>query len=390
MEQFMKHSWKKIAWVGLMTLLPAGAAFAQPEQWLRYHTSREGRGYRWINATNVAPAGVVLPKGNAPAYFVWWTTPMDPAGGRWLCMDRTRKAGPYDRLYLDRDGDGKLELDKPVDADRVDPYFAYFPPIRMTFKGEDGPVAYDLVLRSYAVRDKPPQLLFSSGGWYEGEVDIGGRKRRVELIDGNVNGTFNDVAPGAYDSDRVRIEGDKVEERFLARMIEVDGQLFRIEVARDGAFVKLQKAEGVAFGRVHVPPTISSFTAFGENGHFVREPDKGDFTLPEGRYRVLSWKIDRKDDKGAAWTLEGYRFPGTSTFDVVADKAAALRVGEPVRALFAAESRANGEVNFSLQFQGQMGESIEMLQGGQRPRGPHLTVTNLDGSFKYSGAFEFG
>ncbi len=31
-----------------------------------------------------------------------------------------------------------------------------------------------------------------SGGYYEGMVDLGGKKKRIELVDGNVNGTFND------------------------------------------------------------------------------------------------------------------------------------------------------------------------------------------------------
>jgi hypothetical protein len=386
----MKRFWSIGIGIGLGAMLFASTALAQREQWLRYHTSGEGRSYRWLEATTNPPPGVVLPRFNAQPYFVRWTTPMDPTGGRWMCLDRARKSGPYDRLFIDTDGSGRLDNKTPLNADRVEQYYGYFPPVRMTFKGEDGPITYHLVMRSYGNGDNPPQLLVCSGGWYEGQVDVGGKKRGIQLIDGNVNGTFNDVAPGAYDSDRVQIEGDKVGERFLGRMIEVDGQLFRIEVARDGAFVKLQKAEGIAFGPVRVPENISEFTAFGENGHFVRKPDKGAFTLPEGKYRVLGWKINRKDDKGADWTLSGYSFPESAGFEVAAGKAATLEIGEPVRALFEARTQTNREVVFSLSFQGQLGESIEMLREGQRPRGPRLTLTNLDGTFTSTGSFEFG
>ena len=107
------------------------------------------------------------------------------------------------------------------------------------------------------------------------------------------------------DSDCVTVEGDKVGERYLGKLLEVDGQFYQIEVARDGAFIKLQKAENVVLGQVRVPETISEFVAFGENGHFVRKPAKGEFTLPAGKYRIQEWKIDRKDDKGAAWELIG-------------------------------------------------------------------------------------
>ena len=56
---------------------------------------------------------------------------------------------------------------------------------------------------------------------------------------------------------------------------------------------------------MRVPEAISEFTAVGESGHFIRKPEKGEFTLPAGKYRVHGWTIDRKDDKGAAWSLSG-------------------------------------------------------------------------------------
>jgi hypothetical protein len=234
------------------------------------------------------------------------------------------------------------------------------------------------------------QLLASSGGWYEGLVNFDGVKKRLQLIDGNVNGTFNDLAPDPYDNDRVQVEGDKTDERFLGRMLEVDGKFFRIETARDGAFVKVQKAENVALGQVRVPENISEFAAFGENGHFVRKPVNGQFTLPAGHYRIFHWTIDRKDEKGAAWTLSGYNFPKTSTFDVAADKPAVLEIGEPVQALLKATPGTNRLTEFSLQFEGRQKESIEMLRDQQRPRGPKLMLANAAGTLCYTNTFEFG
>jgi len=368
----------------------ASTAFAQPEQWLQYHTSREGRASKWLELSTNPPPNVTLPSLNANACFARWVTPMDPAGGRWLCLDRTRKSGPYDRLFIDSNGNGRLDDKTPLIANRRDQYNAYFDATRVVFKGEDGPVTYHLVLRSYQYGDNSPELLVSSGGWYEGNVDLGGRKRRLELIDGNVTGPFNDCSPNAYESDRVALEGDKVDPRFLGRLLEVDGQFFRIEAARDGAFVKIQKADNLVLGQVRVPENISEFTAFGENGHFVRTPVKGGFTLPTGHYRVLGWRIDRKDNKGAAWTLSGYNFKESADFEVTAEKAAAIDVGEPVRAALRAIDRTNNQVAFDLRFQGRLDESIEMLREGQRPRGPQLTLTNPAGTFRYTNSFEFG
>ena len=110
----------------LAGMVLAGTAFAQSEQWLEYHTSAEGRAYHQMELTTNPPPGVALPKLNAPPYFARWQTPMDPAGGRWLCLDRTRKSGPYDRLFIDSNGNGRLDDKTPVQA-RLDSYNAYFP-----------------------------------------------------------------------------------------------------------------------------------------------------------------------------------------------------------------------------------------------------------------------
>jgi hypothetical protein len=367
----------------------AAAASAQTEQWLGYHTSSEARSYHSLQITSNAPPGVALPKLGATPYFVRWATPMDPNGGRWICLDRTRKSGPYDKLYIDSNGNGRLDDKKPVQA-KIDSSESIFPPTPVVFKGEDGPITYHLIFLMYQNDNSPPQFLVSSAGWYEGQVNFDGTKKRIQLIDGNVNGTFNDVAAEPYESDRVQVAGDKTDERFLGRMLEVDGKLFRIEVARDGAFVKVQKLENVALGTVRVPDTISEFVAFGENGFFTRKPVNSQLTLPVGNYRVFQWTINRKDEKGAAWTLEGSGFSKESTFAVATNKPADLEIGEPIQTLLTANEGKDRQITFNLQFQGRQKESIQMLRGGQRPAGPKLTLVKADGAVAYNGTFEFG
>ncbi|MGD1083376.1 MAG: hypothetical protein ABSA47_01345 [Verrucomicrobiota bacterium] len=380
----------------LAGIVLAGAASGQTEQWLQYRTGGENRAYQQIQLTTNPPPGVALPKLNAPPWFARWATPMDPAGGRWICLGRTRASGPYDRLYIDSNGNGRLDDKKPLQA-RVDSSESTFPPATLVFKGEDGPITYNLDFLLYQFQNGavvngpvPAELLVSPGGWYEGLVNFDGVKKRVQLIDGNANGSFNDVAEDPYQSDRVRIEGDKTAERFLGRMLEVDGKFFRVEVARDGAFVKVQKVENATLGRVLVPTNISEVSVYGQNGHFVRKPVNGEFTLPEGGYRIVEWTINRKDEKGAAWTLTGSAFPKTATFDVAADRTNTLEIGEPVRAVLGATQSADRQDVFSLRFEGRQKETIQMLRGGQRPAGPKLTLARADGTVCYSNSFEFG
>lgn len=394
----MKLVTRMVRWNVLAAMVAATTALAQKEQWLDYHVSREGRGYRYLELTTDPPPNVKLPTLTGKPYFAHWQTPLDPAG-RWLCLDRTKNTGLYDRVYFDTTGNGRLDDKTPVVAAQRDQYSTSFEPIRVVFKGEDGPTTYHLILRFMQYGTRDANLLSSSGGYYAGKVDIGGKKRRVELIDGNVNGTFNDRGADAGDCDRVMVEGDKTGERFLGKMLEVDGQFYKIEVARDGAFIKLQKAEDVVLGQVRVPEAISEFIAFGENGYFARKPVRGAFTLPVGEYRIHEWKISRKDDRGAAWELMGYGFnKNAAAFEVAASKPTTLKVGEPIRAaLQLSEPRTRPgaketakQVVFNLALVGQYGESLQVTRGNQRPRGPRLALTSLDGTYHYTNTFEFG
>jgi hypothetical protein len=394
----MKLFTTMVRWSGLVAMMAAALpALGQKEQWLDYHVSREGRGYRYLTLTTNPPPNVKLPKFNAQPYFVQWTSPMDPAG-RWLCLDRTRKSGLYDRVYFDTTGDGRLDDKTPVSTAHSDQYSASFEPVRVVFKGEDGPITYHLIFRFMQYGEGDANLMASSGGYYAGQVDIGGKKRQIELIDENVNGTFNDRAAEMNECDGVGLDGDKVSERRLGKLLEVDGQFYRIEVACDGAFVKLQKAENVVLGPVRVPEGIRELVAFSENGHFVRKPAKGEFTLPVGQYRIQGWKMNRKDAKGATWELSANGFNDSARFEVVAGKPVSLEVGEPMRAVLQVEKpmagpglrTATNQLSFNLRFEGRYSESLQIMKGNERPPGPRLTLTSLDGTYRSVDTFQFG
>jgi hypothetical protein len=117
---------------------------------------------------------------------------------------------------------------------------------------------------------------------------------------------------------------------------------------------------------------------------------KGEFTLPLGQYRVYGWDIERKDNKGARWTVSGYNFGEAADFEVAAEKQAVLEMGEPLRAVFQAFQQTNNQVAFRLRFRGRFDESIEIQREGQRPRGPLLTLVNPNGTFRFTNSFEFG
>jgi len=369
--------------------LVAVSATAQQEQWLEYHTSSEPRGYRWLELSTNPPPGVALPQLQPGALFGRWTNGLDASGGRWLCLDRPSRTGPFNRMFFDGNGNGRLDDKSPISVNRRESGASAFGPVKVVFKGEDGPISYHLIFQSYNYSGERSRLLVGSAGWYEGTVTMAGKKRRLQLFDNNVNGAFNDRSVEPSECDRLEVTGDRGVSRYLGRYLELDGQLLRIEVARDGAFIKVQKAEGVKFGSVRVPETIAEFKAVGECGDFTRKPVNGEFTLPVGKYRVNGWTINRKDEKGASWTLTGSGFPRAADFEVAETGTATVQVGEPIRlVLQAGESRS--QVAFNLRILGTLGESVDMMRENARPRPPQLHVASLAGSFRSTNTFEYG
>jgi len=249
--------------VGIGLLILVSQVPAQQEQWLQYHSSREASQK--------------------------WPTPMVKSGWLWMALDRTHEQGPYDLLYIDSNGNGGLDDETASAAYRTDQRSSYFGPAKVIFEVEDGPVTYHLNFRSYQYADT--RLYASSGGWYEGDITVGGQKKHCVLFDYNANGTFNDKSANAGECDRVRIGKQGGQNTlFTGNYIKIEETIYQPEIARDGACIKLTKAENVKFGNVRLAESITQFSANGENGLFILKPEKGIATLPVGKYCVYEWK----------------------------------------------------------------------------------------------------
>lgn len=365
----------------------AGAAPA--EQWLQYSSASEDSTSRWFETSTNPPPNVALPQTEANPLFIRWTTPLDPAGGRWLCLDRARPTSPPNRVWFDSNGNGRLDDETPVPAQNVSTTSARFNGLRFVFRGEEGPLVYHLALRCIRYPSGEIRALGSSGCHYAGVVDFGDKKRKVRLLDGNINGTFNDRAADPKEADQIVLIEDDVGERFVGQYLELDGRLFKLDVAADGAFVKVEPARDVPTGQVRVPDAVAEIVAVGKAGHFVRRPTRGEFTLPVGEYRVHGWKINRKDDTGQTWSASGSNFGALALFEVAGSQPATLTIGEPILAALSATQR-KGSVTFGLRLKGQLGETVEILRGTQQPRAPRLLLEALGSSYRATNSFEYG
>lgn len=382
---------------GISVLILTSAAGAQDEQWLQYHSARQA----WqivgdIGTSNPTvvpekPQGVELPQFNAQQqFFAQWSTPMVESGQLWIALDRTNKQGQWDRLFIDSNGNGHLNDETAITAYRMDQYYTYFGPVKVVFEGEDGSITYHLNFRFHNCNEQNRRLYVYSSGWYEGTIDVAGVKNHCVLIDQNVNGTFNDESLNASECDRIRIgKKGSQDTLFVGNYIEVDGVLYRLEIARDGAYIKLSKAEDVKFGNVRLPESITEFSAGGENGLFTLKPEKGTGSLPVGRYRINYWAIEHKDEKGKKWKLRGSTLSQKGDFDITADNETELSVREPIISTLKAR-RSGLEYSFSQNLQGGLGERIELTSNGARPPAPKLHIKSKDGTYDRTFDFRYG
>ena len=380
---------------GIVVLFIASAAFGQEEQRLQYQSSREALSILkdissyYLKAISETPEGVALPdfKEDKPLFYKW-SSPMAKNGYLLIAVDCNEKGRAHDLLYIDSNGDGSLKDKAAIPAYRAQSQHSFFGPVKITFEGKDGPITYHLNFRLCDHSERP--LLVSSAGWYEGTISVGDAKKHCVLIDYDANGAFNDKSINFSHCDRIRIgEKDSSNTRFVGNYIEIDGALYRLDVARDGANIKITQAQDAVLGNIRLPETISEFAAGGENGLFIFKPGKGAGRLPVGKYRVEHWNIERKDQKGNNWKLEGKWSGGTGVFDVSTEKETELSTGEPIISTLEAREDGSG-YSFNQGLKGQLGERIELTCNGERPPAPLLRIKSENGSYDRTFTFAYG
>ena len=383
--------------VGIGLLILVSQIPAQQEQWLQYHSSREaGQIFgqvcsQTIELSTQQPAGAKLPQFKGQdQLFAKWPTPMVKGGYLWIALDRTHKQGPYDSLYIDSNANGNLDDETAAATYRTDQRSAYFGLVKVIFEVEDGPVTYHLNFRSYQYGTAENRLYASSGGWYEGDITVGGEKKHCVLFDYNTNGAFNDKSANAAECDRIRIGKQGGQDTlFTGNYIVDDETLYRPEIARDGACIKLTRAENVSFGSVRLPESITQFSANGENGLFILKPEKGVASLPVGKYRVYEWAVEQQDEKGTNWKLKGSGLSEKNVFDIAEDKQAELSIGEPIIAMLDASER-EGTHSFRHNMKGRAGERIVLTRNGAQPQAPKVNIKNADGTYDRTYSFQYG
>jgi len=108
-----------------------------------------------------------------------------------------------------------------------------------------------------------------------------------------------------------------------------------------------------------------------------------------GRYRVNYWAIERKDEKGKKWKMQGEGFSNKGDFDIIEVKEAELSIGEPIISTIEPQNRS-GTRSFNHNLKGRLGERIELTSDGAQPRAPKLNIKSKDGTYDRTFDFRYG
>jgi len=398
----------RLAFALLLAL--AASASGGTEQWLSYRTGdgveklvghTPGQTVR-LDANR--PDGVALPKLSAgDPLFGQWKSPAAKGGRLWMALDRSDPNRPYDRLYIDTNADGSLADEEPISpANNISaPQFQNmtFPPVKLLLKGPDGPVAYHLGIGVQLFAGQG-RAVTAAACWYEGNIPVNGRQTRCILADANANGVFNDASKDSDQADRIRLLDLPAPFAVgrVGKFIQIDGVLYRLTIASDGACVEIAPAADAQLVRVTVPKSISRLSVAGENGLLLVAPADGVVQLPAGQYRLNHWEACKKDAAGVEWQITanvldreqadvnlaaGSGAPG-------ADNTAMLDIGEPVTSM-CGHSVSGATHTFSNPcLRGRRNETIILTRQGQQPPPPTLLISNADKTYEKRHSFEYG
>jgi hypothetical protein len=264
-------------------------------------------------------------------------------------------------LEVDTNGDGKLD-------DRIKGAYGY---TKLRGRDDDGERF------TYAVRFK-----YEAGyRWSSSCAMVGKLKGQTfKLIDQNNNGSFND-----YGTDAMVI-GATDAASYLSRVVNLDGELFGLEVSADGAKIGLTPYEGEI-------GTINLQTGFESRGKLTAAIVKdGDLSfnlagephgmkVPAGKYRLVSGFAERAGE--TVWIRGGKSRP----MEVRAENSFDLEWGGPVVAEFTYNVRGD-EINVpaNVSFFGAAGE--EYYQFKPNAKSPKILVKDANtGKLLESGRF---
>ena len=382
-----------------------------------------------------------------------------------------KKFRGYNRLYFDFNGNGDLTDDKIVSAESTPETEGFnplagewasfqFPEIEVALDVEGTKFDYACSFSGYLRTGEDVRyasVSLQSPNYREGDITLDGKTTHVILLDSNCNGRFDDaasVAPSAAPNEPLNlVEGDsllldfpaakKVERvawnrtnfdeyrRWISKIVDIDGRYYNLKITPAGDKISLEEVE-VPTGNITNPNDGFSAVIYSDKCVLKISGNKdAPISVPAGRWKLLSYKIDRtkieeaeipekkpETPKQSIVQALGKSLLGASVGTIVptmprrhdtyveaqatsAYKEVEVRQGETVVMPFGPPYKPHVEVgNFddekqtarlSLSLVGSAGEVCSDLEvKGGRPPKPEFTIIDPQDKLVVKGAFEYG
>ena len=328
----------------------------------------------------------------------------------------------YGRLHFDLNGNGDLTDDRIIVATgRRKDYATHtvlhvrsFPRVQVTLEVDGTKMDYAFFIRSGARGPSMEDIRtvwasFSSAVYREGKLTLAGEPRRVVLLDYNGNGRFDDAfSPNVSEHygttyanicDRLLIETKlssaaterrcELEERYLSRLVEVDGCYYRPKVSSAGDRVTLAPLS-LSIG--HVTNPNEQFIALVHSKERVLKIRGGKSTLtalPEGEWSLLSYTINTDGERPSR--IEGQATTECKPVFVRRGRTTVFPFGPPLRPVAKVTHliRQN-EAGLMLFLYGTAGESCAPVAAQGRLIEPEMTISTPASRVILHDRFRYG
>ncbi len=367
----------------------------------------------YVPALPGQPFQLKSPKIEGTAYYYVWDL-----GGKQRAMLLDDAKTP--RLYVDTDADNDLTDEEAVVGQVKAQTRGFVEALAMALAGEraEQETVFGLVRVAQAGPGGDIEFVVrtSSGGGYHyllmepagivaGAVELAGRKREVQIVDGDLNGRYDQVFDPklGYRADWLRMDqdgsgqleggpwgGDVIP---LPRMLKVADRWYSIKVLPDGSAIEVAEA-APAFGTLDVGTAGAQLSLLSDTGvHRLGGPE-GKWQLPEGRYRAWQIELSAVDEKRNRWQMEAYSDTGKlSDFTIRGGETFSMPIGPPLTVKTEVTNyEGMPEVSIGLVLEGQAGEQYSpgATRNGSTVPAPELKILDEGGKVLLSSRFEYG
>ena len=380
------------------------------------------------------PGDYVLPALNHPTPAYAQITLGDRA--HLLVLDRTDNEKMfYDKLLVDRNGNGDLTDDAPQRASAygadVNQCMSAFSSVRVLVHDGDQEAPYELSfqvfawqpsagkpLDSAAIESRMQAFCISECG-YRADVDVYGRDLTMWVVDMDVDGRFGEACADPVDlasvepfssvslmGDRLGIwerENGRLQTVPMAKLVLVGGVLHEMQVDLSAKRLTLTPFTGVICP-AELAMDVDVLMLHGLDG----APDIAmhrpglEVMIPPGRYEVLEYCAHRNDQKGDLWLATAVPGKERASTDL-GENGGPLSFGEPFKpmAYVAGQNPTpqQGYLEFALMgVAGEVVSSVQRVAGsrtkngvqGNRPNPPTFKIVNPEGEVAFRGDFRYG